>query len=228
MKLDSNIQGVLDRVKRRPRDLRQALALTLAPAEWDATLRVEAKRTVWALAKQAEWGFVEPFIQTVMVAPFLGGFFARMSNPMPPVLEMEDIMMAQVLQTRALNTGSGPTLFSDFLNQFDQMMTDWVATEKRKDKRDWDKRDEDIGHFMGYLMLTPDARLSDKERAAKAKLLPHLADYIARRQTEKRLSADTINAWLLAVLAAWSALVRRAFPELLRGHLAAIRGDLVP
>ena len=228
MKLDSNIQGVLDRVKRRPRDLRQALALTLAPAEWDATLRVEAKRTVWALAKQAEWGFVEPFIQTVMVAPFLSGFFARMSNPMPPVLEMEDFMMAQGLQTRALNTGSGPTLFSDFLNQFDQMMTDWVATEKRKDKRDWDKRDEDIGHFMGYLMLTPDARLSDKERAAKAKLLPHLADYIARRQTEKRLSADTINAWLLAVLAAWSALVRRAFPELLRGHLAAIRGDLVP
>ena len=218
----------MDRVKRRPRDIRQALARTLAPAEWDATLRAEAKRTVWALAKQAEWGFVEPFIQTVMVAPFLGGFFARMGNPMPPVLEMEDFMMAQGLQTRALNTGSGPTLFSDFLNQFDQMMTDWVATEKRKDKRDWDKPDEDIGHFMGYLMLTPDGQLSDKERAAKAKLLPHLADYLARRQAEKRLSADTINAWLLAVLAAWSALVRRTFPERLRGHLAAIREDLVP
>jgi len=45
-----------------------------------------------------------------------------------------------------------------FLNQFDRMMTDWAATEKRKDQRDWDKLDEDIGHFMGYLMLTPVSR----------------------------------------------------------------------
>jgi hypothetical protein len=44
LKLDSNIQGVLDRVKRRPRDIRQAFARALAPAEWDATLRAEVKK----------------------------------------------------------------------------------------------------------------------------------------------------------------------------------------
>ena len=38
-------------------------------------------------------------------------------------------MMTRGLQTRALNTGSGSTLFSDFLNQFDQMVVDWVANE---------------------------------------------------------------------------------------------------
>jgi hypothetical protein len=85
VKLDSNINGVLDRVKRRPRDIRQAMERTLAPAEWEAQLRAEAKRTIWALAKQPEWSFVEPFLQTIMVAPFLTGFFARMSNRTPTI-----------------------------------------------------------------------------------------------------------------------------------------------
>ena len=232
MQVESNIQGVIDRLKRKPRDIRGAMARTLAPAEWEKPLREEAKRTLWALAKpnvglaSPEWGFVNAFIETVLVAPFMTGFFARMSNPLPPVLAIEDFMMARGLQMRALNTGSGPTLFSDFLNQFDQMMTDWVATEKRKDRRDWGKSDEEIGHFVGYLMLTPDGNLSEKERAAKKKLWPHISEYIQRRQQEKRLNADTINAWLLAVLAAWSALVRREFPGKFREQLAAVRSEL--
>ena len=150
MKIESNVNGVLDRVRRMPRDIRAAMARTLAPAQWEKALADEAKRTLWALAKpnvglaSAEWSFVESFLQTLLVAPFMNGFLARLSNPLPPVLAIEDFMMARGLQTRALNTGSGPTLFSDFLNQFDQMMTDWVATEKRKDRRDWDKSDDDL------------------------------------------------------------------------------------
>ncbi len=226
MKIESNVSGVLDRVKRMPRDIRAAMARTLAPAQWEKALAEEAKRTLWALAKPAEWSFVESFLQTLLVAPFMNGFLARLSNPLPPVLAIEDFMMARGLQMRALKTGTGPTLFSDFLNQFDQMMTDWVATEKRKDRRDWDKSDEDIGHFVGYLMLTPDGSLSEKELAAKQKLWPHLSEYVQRKQREKRLDADTINAWLLAVLAAWSALVRREFPGKFREQLAAVRSEL--
>jgi hypothetical protein len=208
VKLESNIQGVIDRLKRKPRDIRAAMARTLAPAEWD---------------------FVKTFIETIMVAPFMTGFFARMTNPLPPVLAIDDFMMAQGLQMHALRTegpGKGATLFSQFLNQFDEMMADWVASEKHKDKRDADKTDEEIGHFIGYLMLTPDSQLSDKEKAAKVKLMPHIADYIQRKQADKRLPNDTINAWLLAVLAAWSALVRREFPGRLQTHLAAVRTEL--
>jgi hypothetical protein len=233
VKVESNIQGVLDRLKRKPRDIRAALSRTLAPAEWDKPLREEAKRTLWALASpsrtgqnSSEWDFVDAFIDTIMVAPLLTGFFARLSNPLPPVLAVEDFMMARGLQIMALRRGAGPMLWSDILNQFDQMITDWVATEKRKDRRDWDKSDEDIGHFIGYLLLTPGANLSEKEKAAKDKLMPHLRDYLERRQKEKRLNSETINAWLLAVLAAWSALVRREFPGRFRGHLAAVRSEL--
>ena len=135
MKLESNVNGVLDRVKRMPRDIRAAMARMLAPAQWEKALAEEAKRTLWALAKpnvglaSPEWSFVESFLQTLLVAPFMNGFLARLSNPLPPVLAIEDFMMTRGLQTRALNTGSGSTLFSDFLNQFDQMVVDWVANE---------------------------------------------------------------------------------------------------
>ena len=241
MTVTSNIQGVIDRMKRKPRDVRTALTRTLADKEWDAMMRAEAKKTLWALAKQPEWPFVDAFLKTVLTGPFMTGFFARMSNPIPPILYVEDFAMARGLQTRALNEGSGPTLWSDFLNQFDQMVTDWVANEKRKDARDWDKSDEEIGSWIGYLMLTPDSKLNPKrsgkvnpvtgqpvlsELEAKHHLMKHIVDYIQRRQTTNRLGNDTINAWLLAVLAAWSKLVRREFPGRFREHLQVVRTEL--
>ena len=237
MKLESNIQGVIERLKRKPRDVRTALTRTLGATahgqSWEKALAEEAKRTLWALAKpnvglaSSEWGFVDAFINTVLTGPFMTGFFARMSNPLPPVLVVEEFAMARDLQRRALNEGSGPTLFSDFLNQFDQMVTDWVANEKNKDARDWEKSDEEIGSWIGHLMLTPDSKLNPQrsgkvnpvtgqpvlsELEAKHSLMKHIVEYIQRRQTENRLGSDAINAWLLAVLAAWSALVRREFP----------------
>ena len=239
--ITSNIQGVLDRATRRSRDIRAALTRTLAVGEWEALLRAEAKRTLWALAKQSEWGFVDAFINTMLTSPFMTGFFARMSNPLPPVLVVEEFAMAQDLQRRALSEGTGPTLFSDFLNKFDQMMADWVGNEKDKDKRDYDKSDEEIGSWIGYLMLTPDSKLNAKrsgkvnpvtgkpvlsELEAKHSLMKHILEYIQRRQTEKRLGNDQISAWLLAVLAAWSVLVRREFPGRFREQLRVVRTEL--
>ena len=251
MKLESNIQGVIERLKRKPRDVRTALTRTLDVKEWDKLLRAEAKRTLWANAKQSEWGFVDAFINTMLTGPFMAGLFARMSNPLPPVLVIEEFAMARDLQKRALNEGPssrsfdaaspGPTLFSDFLNQFDQMVTDWVANEKNKDARDWEKSDEEIGSWIGHLMLTPDSKLNPQrsgkvnpvtgkpvlsELEAKHSLMKHIVDYIQRRQTENRLANDQINEWLLAVLAAWSALVRREFPGRFREQLKAVRSEL--
>jgi len=51
---------------------------------------------------------------------------------------------------------SGPTLFLDYLNQFDQIMVNWLAPETKKDARAWSRLDEEVGPFMGCLMLTPD------------------------------------------------------------------------
>jgi hypothetical protein len=227
--LESNIAGVLERARRRPRDIREAMMRTLQPEEWLELARLEAQRTLWALAKPEEWRLVDSFLDTVMASGIPAGFKLRMINPIPPVLGVEDFAMARDLQG-----AGGANLFSELANQFDQMMTDWVADEKEKDKRDMGKTDEEIGEWISYLMLTPDSKLSDEpsgpgrvsEREAKHRLLPHIVKYIESRQKDGRLSNETINAWLLAVLAAWSALVRREFVGKLRGHLMGVRQEL--
>ena len=162
------------------------------------------------------------------------GFVSRMNSPLPPTLMIEDFMMARGLQQRALRTGSGPMLYSDFLVQFDALLTEWVATEKRKDKRDWSKSDEEIADWTGHLMLTPDNLLSShasgpdrvSELEAKRRLLPHIAEFLARRQNEQRLPAETVTLWLTGVLAAWTALVRREWPGKFQGHLEKVRSEL--
>ena len=67
LKLESNIQGVIDRMKRRPRDIRAALAATLSAPAWEAQMQAEARKTIWALASQPEWGFVDSFVSAVLV-----------------------------------------------------------------------------------------------------------------------------------------------------------------
>jgi hypothetical protein len=56
--------------------------------------------------------------------------------------------------------------------------------------------------------------------------MKHIVDYIQRRQTADRLASDRINEWLLAVLAAWSNLVRREFPGKFREQLKTVRTEL--
>jgi hypothetical protein len=231
MKLESNINEVIQRMQQRRRDVNTALQRTLQPSQWETQARMEARNTLWALARREEWPMVSPFVETVMAALLPGGdpgFFLRLSNPVPPVLSVEDFAMAAGLQS-----AGGPNLFSGQANQFDQFMTGWVANVKNKDQRDSDKSDEDIGHWIGYLMLTPDSRLSGQpsqpgrvsEREAKRRLLPHIVKYVEEQQQAQRLSPETINAWLQAVLTAWAAMVRREFPERLERNLAAVRSE---
>ena len=133
-----------------------------------------------------------------------------------------------------LEAGRGPTLFSDFLNQFDQLVVEWVTTQKRKDRRDWEKSDEEIGRWIGHLLLTPESQLSDRtsgegrisEREARRRLLPHLLEWLQKRQAEQRLPSATVNRWMLAVLAAWSALVRRELPAAFQQHYVALATEL--
>lgn len=226
MTLDTNIAGVLERARRRRRDIPLALERTLLPDRWREAMKADAQRTLWALAKPAEWQSVNVFLGTILTGKLAEGFFSAMNNPIPPVMAIEDFAIVNHMQLKQLDTGSGPGLFSNLLNQFDEMLADWVATEKRKDVRDWGKTDEEIGRWIGYLMLTPDKQLSPKEQAAKAGLMPYIVDYIARRQSAARLTDDTINAWLLAVLASWHALVRREFPVRLEAELKSIREEL--
>jgi hypothetical protein len=228
VELKSNVTAVLDRAKRRVRDVPVAIAAVLEPERWREAMAQDANRTLWALAQPGEWRSVKLFLDTILTGKLADGFFSAMSNPVPPVMDIGDFAIVNHMQLTQTGDGqSGPGLFSHLLNDFDAMMTDWVANEKRKDIRDWGKTDEEIGRWIGYLMLTPDKQLSPKEQSAKAALMPYIVDYIARRQTAQRLADGTVNAWLQAVLASWHALVRREFPVRLEAQLAQMREGLL-
>ena len=234
MKIDSNLDGVRHRLRRRPRDIQAALQRTLAPAAWAEPLRDEAAKTLWALAKPEEWPFVKGFLGTILVAPWLHGFFARLGNPLPPTLSLKEFQWARDGQQRALESGGGETLFSGSLNDFDQMVKDWVSAKKRHDRRDWEKSDAEIGEWISRLLLTPYSKLSAEpsapgrvsEREAKRRLLPHVMEWIKQRQAGRSLPPETINRWLLAVLAAWSTLVRRELPAAFQAHYVAVATEL--
>jgi hypothetical protein len=95
--IESNIAGVLERARRRPRDIAEAMRRSLQPEEWLAQAREEARRTLWALAKREEWGLVDSFLDTVIGQSLAAGlgFLLRMRNPIPPVLGVEDFAMAR-------------------------------------------------------------------------------------------------------------------------------------
>jgi hypothetical protein len=222
----SNIQGVLDRARARPRQIAEALRVTLAPAGWVDVMRQEAAKTLWAIAKPEEWQQVKLF--TVVTDALADGFFSAINNPIPPVMALQDFAIVNHMQLTQVNDGQGgPNLFSNLLNQFDELMTDWVANEKRKDRRDWDKSDEEIGRWIGYLLLTPGGKLSPDEKAAKAGFMRHIPQWLEQQQKSKRISDATVNAWLLAVLAAWRELVRREFPARLERQYRQLQEVLV-
>ena len=185
MKVETKIAGVLDRLRRRPRDVRAALELTLAPEAWKEALHREAQATLWALAKQTEWPQVPAFLNTMMVFGVGAGgpgFVARMTDPLPPALLLEDFAQARGIQ----KTGTGPTLFSDFLVQFDALLEEGVATEKRKDRRDWSKSDQEIAAVRRYSAALDQARNQKLRRQLWDQLLHDLARDPVRKRPHRR------------------------------------------
>ena len=103
-------------------------------------------------------------------------------------------------------------------------MVEWVRTEKRKDERDAGKTDEEIAQFISHLLLTPNP--TAREAAARESLLPHIIDFLQRKQAVARLPATTVDLWLRAVLAAWREMVRARFPMVLHEELIKARAEL--
>jgi hypothetical protein len=222
--IQSNVSAVLGRVTRlRDRDIPAAMARALRPEHWAGPFRDEAERTLLALAGADERQFIPGFIETLAVAAFPNGFTAKMRTPFDGAATLEEYQAARAALSPADLSGS---LFLEKVQEFEDMVTRWVEEEKRKDRKDLGKTDEEIGHFISYLMLAPEGSLSPREQAARESLMPHIADYLQRKQADERLTADTTDLWLRAVLAAWCALARQRFPEVLRAELRGAKTEL--
>lgn len=229
MRIDSNLAGVIGRVNRlKNRDIPAAIRSALRPEQWREAARDEAEKTLLALAEPNQRSFIADFLKTLVVDVFGTGFFLRMRSPFYGQQTVSDFQAAR----SALDPSDlGQNLFMKDVQAFEQLMAEWVADEKEKDKRDDGKTDADIGDWISYEMLAPDGGHVVKHGPNKGRLvrdvfMPHIVEYLQRKQSQSRLDAAVVDTWLRAVLASWRRMVRDLFPEKFRAALHDAAGEL--
>lgn len=226
--IESNIDRVIERTQKIKRDIPMAMQEALAPNLWLARARLVALRTLLAIARPEELKFIHPFVNTVS-ADLIGAVLSlKMHSPFAEnstdkVLDNARAAAA-VLTPKEIVQTRGLSLFMQPVENFEAMILEWVQggstagqdlpypdeLEKRKDARDWGKTDEEVARFISYLLLASDP--TEGELAAREKLEPHIAKYIANRLAGQ-LSQAVAEVWLKAVVAAWRAMLRSAYPE---------------
>ena len=236
MKIESNIGSVMQRVSRlKDRDIPAALKTALHPEQWRELAHKEAERTLLALALPSQREFIREFLQVLTVDVFGTGFSLKMKTPFLGGMTLADYQAAGGV----VSPGDlGTNLFEGGLNEFRDLMAEWVAEEKRKDQRDTGKTDDDIGRWLARELLNPDGghlvRVKDAQgnpqknagREVREVFMPYILDYLQRKQSLAQLDAATVDAWLRAVLCAWRGMVRELFPEIFRTALRSQIGEL--
>lgn len=226
--IESNIDRVIERTQKIKRDIPLAMEQALAPNLWLARARLVALRTLLALARSEERKFIHSFVNTVSADIIGSALSLKMHSPFAEdsadrVLDNARAAAAaltpkEIVQTRGLS------LFMQPVEDFEAMILEWVQGDsatgqdlpypdelaKRKDARDWGKTDEEVARFISYLLLAPDP--TEGELAARGKLEPHIAKYIANRLASQ-LSQAVAEVWLKAVAAAWRAMLLSTYPE---------------
>jgi hypothetical protein len=152
-----------------------------------------------------------------------------MNSPFPPDQTLADMAAARAA---ASPVDLAQNLFLQEVQKVEDWLTQWVEQEKNKDQRDTGRTDEQIAHFIAYVMFTPDGGRyivrngPNKGRLVRDVFMPHIVDFLQRKQAGGRLDAATVDAWLRAVLAAWRNMVRDLFPQKFHAELRAVRGEL--
>lgn len=244
MKINSNIAGVIARTTQlRDHDIPTALMKAAKAEHWVKLARDTAERTLLALADPSERNFIPIFLGTLTVFGMENGFgfmmtapFMGMNNP------LQEAQTARAITSpREMAETRGLSLFASAINDFEQMLLEWVEgvppedrgglpfpneLKKVKDQRDAGKTDEEIMHLISWILLTPTPNA--RVRAARDGLTPHIEKYIANRMhADKEIfSAHTASTWLQAVLLAWREMVRVKFPERFSEQLKIARTEL--
>lgn len=218
--IDSNIEGILrqteDLIERR---IPEAMRDALHPELWYREARDLAVRIILTLAQPDERRYIVEFADTVTAGLFgEDGLSLQMHTPFP---ELRDLL-GQAQSARAAMSPSDlmSSLFRTPVAEFEDLIREWVETEKRKDSRDAGKSDDDIAHLISYILLSPKLTPGGKGEKARAALMPHIAEYLQKKQKLNRLDPKTVDLWLRAVLNGWRELVRVKYPEKVRAQLA--------
>ncbi|HEV2329024.1 MAG TPA: hypothetical protein VGY56_09585 [Verrucomicrobiae bacterium] len=237
LQIASNVDSVIERTRKLRADIPAAMQKALAPDLWLAQARDVAERTLLAISEPEQRKYIQPFVNTVSAQ--LAGITLSLKMRSPFQASSSDQMIedaraaAASLTPKEIVETRGLSLFMKQVENFEAIVLEWVQgdmpnentgapvpypdeTGKRKDARDWGKTDEEIARFISHLLLTPDP--TKGELAAREKLEPHIAKYIANRLSSQ-LSEAIVEIWLKGVMAAWRAMLCAAYPARLHSLL---------
>lgn len=211
--IGSNLKEVIAQTERLLVAIPEAMESAWRPELWIEEAKDVAARTMQALASGEEAKYIPDFVETVTAGLLpSGGLSLKAKNPRSA--GMATLPEAQAARGALIPGMRG--LFQEQVQNFEELLLEWVETEKRKDKRDWGKTDEEIADLISYILLSP--TLGPKGEAARKKLAPHIEAFLAKRAAAG-LSAEKASEWLRAVLAAWRELVRMKYAGKVRHEL---------
>jgi hypothetical protein len=221
MLLRSNIDQVVGQLTGLIAKVPQAIDRALSPKLWEKPAQEMATRVLLEVAQPHERIFIPRFVETITATVFGKdeGFSLTMTRPM--MTEATTLQSAQAARAVTAASELATGLFSLPIQQFEDLILQWVQTSeeqggKKRDSRDWSKTDEEIAHLISYIMLSPQA--GDKALEARRKLAPHIESFLAKAQ-EPPIPPETNNLWMSAVLEAWREMIRFDFPQVVRREL---------
>lgn len=194
---------------------------------WLAEARTMAQTILVTLAQPAERRFIPMFIARLAAGIFEGGLQLTMGTPFAALRDI--LSEAQAAAAVKSNADTGMGLFDLPVAEFEDLILKWVETPadqggKRRDARDAGKSDEDIARLISYIMLSPN--IGERGWIARTKLTPHIAAFLQKSQSD-RLSDETVDLWLRAVLEGWREMVRARYPGFIRAELGAMKEELL-
>lgn len=218
MTVTSNIKAVMGRVQGLRDAIPGIIEEVLQPSEWIEEAIEVATQTLTALATGDEWLHIPDFVLSVKAALLSGERgFALTMEPYPYRGLSGGGNTLGFLQ----QTGDGMELF---VQNAQDLILQWVQTPedeggKRRDSRDASKSDEEIANFISYIMLT--TQPNPTVAGARARLMPHILDFINAKSGNSALPPETVDVWLKAVLAAWRKMVSAQLTKRFRAALKA-------
>jgi hypothetical protein len=227
VRIESNLAEVISRLRQHQADIPVAIERTLQPDTWIELAKQSAEKVILALAQPKERAYVPDFVRAVTAVAF-NGLLLTLDAP-------AYTRVAAQMNLPGVSTGTfGPlSIPNQDLIAFEQLVQEWVETEKRWDvERDGPKNELTVyekAQWVSYILLAPNlstVALDPKrgsEQEARDALLPHVLAFIQKQQQKAGLAPETADLWLRAVLLQWTALVQAEFPIRLRATLDQMR-----
>ena len=229
MRIKSNVGDVIGRLQRFETQFPAAMREAMQPERsWLPTAKRRAVIAMESVARTADERKAIPAVASSIMVEYLGADGQRVAGMQWTAGNVGRAQLA--IQVAATRGGLGPLFDAASRGDLRALIAAWVATPedqggKRRDERDLGSTDEEIVHRL--LRVLDRSASGDFEAVGASGVAKHLAAFGQTQGDFPGLSAEVLDRFLRAVLAAWVDLLVSQMPavaiEALRRHWKQVR-----